>query len=190
MGLYVRNDLRLKGQTKANAVRKDSRVVLAENFGRINNADKFDIFLSHSYLDSNEILGLKLEFEAAGFSVYVDWVVDKSLDRTKVDRQTAATLRTRLRQCRCLVYAFTENSQSSVWMPWELGYFDAFKNKVAVLPILQASRAGLEYNGQEYLGLYPYAFHAPAEGGNGSELIWVCTAPRTYKEFKGWLNGQ
>ena len=38
-------------------------------------------------------------------------------------------------------------------MPWELGYFDALKQKVAILPLVNKSDD--EYKGQEYLGLYP-----------------------------------
>jgi hypothetical protein len=40
-------------------------------------------------------------------------------------------------------------------MPWELGYFDGFRpGHVAILPLVKATGAG--FNGQEYLGLYPY----------------------------------
>ncbi len=39
-------------------------------------------------------------------------------------------------------------------MPWELGYFDGFKpSYVWILPLVSAYDS--EFNGQEYLGLYP-----------------------------------
>jgi hypothetical protein len=39
-------------------------------------------------------------------------------------------------------------------MPWELGYFDGIKpGHVWILPLV--SRSDSEFNGQEYLGLYP-----------------------------------
>ena len=39
-------------------------------------------------------------------------------------------------------------------MPWELGYFDGFKpHQVWILPLVSASDS--EFEGQEYLGLYP-----------------------------------
>ncbi len=43
---------------------------------------KFDIFLSHSFLDKAEVQGLYQELTDFGYSVYVDWVVDPHLDRT------------------------------------------------------------------------------------------------------------
>jgi hypothetical protein len=41
-------------------------------------------------------------------------------------------------------------------MPWEAGYFDGIKAKVAVVPILSTAIKGEGYERQEYLGLYPY----------------------------------
>jgi hypothetical protein len=37
-------------------------------------------------------------------------------------------------------------------MPWELGYFDGLRERVAVLPVVKTQGA---YVGNEYLGLYP-----------------------------------
>jgi hypothetical protein len=54
----------------------------------------------------------------------------------------------------CLVYVHSANAAHSVWMPWELGYFDAFKpSHVWILPLVAESDS--EFKGQEYLGLYP-----------------------------------
>jgi len=116
----------------------------------------YDIFISHSYSDANEILGVKTVIEDMGFTTYVDWIEDKQLNRVKVDKETARILRKRMSCCKSLFFVTSENSPSSKWMPWELGYFDALKGKVAVLPILQSSKATDEYHAQEYLGLYPY----------------------------------
>lgn len=41
-------------------------------------------------------------------------------------------------------------------MPWELGYFDGIKNKVAILPVEDNPICDF-YFGQEYLGLYNHA---------------------------------
>jgi hypothetical protein len=54
----------------------------------------------------------------------------------------------------CLVYVHSPNATQSMWMPWELGYFDAFKpGYVWNLPLVSASDS--EFKGQEYQGLYP-----------------------------------
>ena len=60
-----------------------------------------------------------------------------------------------------LFYVTTENSDLSRWMPWECGYFDGLKEKVAILPIKLISNSN-KFVGQEYLGLYPYCLQAQA----------------------------
>jgi hypothetical protein len=92
--------------------------------------------------------------EALHLSVYVDWIDDPALDRSKVTVETAAVLRERMKACSSLVYARSGNSSSSVWMPWELGYFDGIKpHQVWILPLVANDDS--EFKGQEYLGLYP-----------------------------------
>ncbi|WP_228136599.1 hypothetical protein [Acinetobacter pittii] len=86
--------------------------------------------------------------------VYVDWIDDRHLDRSKVTSKTADTLRVRMRQSKSLLYIATDNSSQSKWMPWELGYFDGYSSgKVAILPILNHQYES--FSGQEYLGIYP-----------------------------------
>lgn len=115
---------------------------------------KYDVFLSHAYQDADVILGVKKIIESLGLIVYVDWVEDGALDRTKVTAKTAEILRARLRQCASLVYVHTAQSPDSKWMPWELGYFDGFKPTfVWILPLVTSYDS--EFKKQEYLGLYP-----------------------------------
>lgn len=113
----------------------------------------FDVFLSHSFRDAVLILGLKRILEADGLSVYVDWIADPQLDRSKVDATSAAHLRERMKGCRSLVYATSQNASRSRWMPWELGFFDGTHGPdlVAICPIATGTGS---YVGEEYLGLY------------------------------------
>ncbi len=114
----------------------------------------FDVFLSHAKEDAEVIAGVKSLLEARRLSVYVDWIDDPQLDRSRVTTGTATQLRTRMRQSRSLIFATSVSSSDSKWMPWELGYFDGFKpGHVAVLPLLKTPGSG--FLGQEYLGLYP-----------------------------------
>src|SRR3954466_9371259 len=85
---------------------------------------EFDIFLSHSYLDAELVLGLKATIETMHHSVYVDWVEDDHLVRSEVSRVTAQLLRQRMSKSRSLFFATSDTSVSSKWMPWECGYFD------------------------------------------------------------------
>jgi hypothetical protein len=78
---------------------------------------------------------------------------DAQMDRSKVTPATADTLRQRMAHCRFLLYATSDASPNSKWMPWELGYFDGLrKGQVGIFPIV-ASRYD-SFQGQEYLGLY------------------------------------
>lgn len=114
----------------------------------------FDVFLSHSYLDAVAVLGLKGLLEGEGLTVYVDWIVDKDLDRSRVSSATASKIRQRMRSCTSLVYATSRNASTSRWMPWELGSFDGTHgpDRVAICPIETGD--GGAFVGEEYLGLY------------------------------------
>ena len=88
--------------------------------------DAYDVFLSHSKMDANLVLGAKHILEAKGYTVYVDWIDDPQLDRSRVNRRTADTLRRRMRRCKLMFYLHTKNASLSKWCPWELGYFGGF----------------------------------------------------------------
>lgn len=124
-------------------------IVESQNYRR-----QFDVFLSHSIRDAELVLGVANILEKMGQRVYIDWVIDKQLSRDSVTKETAETLRDRMKQSSKLLYLATDNASSSKWMPWELGYFDGLKSgKVAILPLVDYSFSS--FKGQEYLGLYP-----------------------------------
>lgn len=142
------------GQAARSYVTKTASQILTEDSRRFSSTDRYDVFLSHSYQDADMIHGIKSIIEKMGLKVYVDWIDDSGLDRGKVTTRTARTLRERMRTCSCLVYVHSPNATQSVWMPWELGYFDGFKpSHVWILPLV--SEFDSEFKGQEYLGLYP-----------------------------------
>jgi hypothetical protein len=142
----------------------------------------YDIFLSHSIKDSNLILGVKDTLEDLGYSVYVDWIDDKQLDRSKVTPSTADLLKQRMKSSKSLLYVTTENADNSKWMPWECGYFDGLKEKVAIAPITKTRTDS--YKGQEYLGLYPYC--DKRDSTNKKEMLWVFRDANTYVSFDIW----
>lgn len=160
---------------------KTSSSILRE--ARNSTRNTFDIFLSHSRLDSEQILGVKVILESLGKTVYVDWVDDPLMDRSAVTARTAETLRNRMRQCRALFYLHSENATLSKWMPWELGYFDGFKSNVAILPIVQAE-GRTSFTGVEYLGLYPYVDVT----GRTSVVPGKLYLHRTANDFLGFEN--
>ncbi|MDB5390815.1 MAG: toll/interleukin receptor protein [Planctomycetaceae bacterium] len=158
---------------------------------------QFDIFLSHSYSDvqisRDRLLGLKAILEDLNYTVYVDWLIDTTLDRERVTDSTAMVLRTRMSHSRSLLFATSANSQNSKWMPWELGFKDGQSavggslGTVAILPL--ATYSGSHgFEGQEYLGVYPYIDKSNNKGG--IPKLWVHEDEETYVQFDDWLSGK
>ncbi len=44
------------------------------------------------------------------------------------------------------------------------------------------------FEGQEYLGLYPYIVEDVSQ--DGKKHLWVHRAPKIYVEFSAWLTGK
>lgn len=146
----------------------------------------FDIFLSHSYLDRDEVQGLYQELTDYGYSVYVDWIVDPHLDRSNVTRQSAALVRQRMKCSKSLLLAISINAGLSKWMPWELGYVDGNTNRCAIIPVSKEFTAPRSFKGTEYLSLYPFIKKAP-ERGTYTEKLWVIEGEYAYSQFDAWF---
>jgi hypothetical protein len=161
--------------------------VLTLRTASVSDRDVFDIFLSHSFRDAPTILGITERLESQGVSVYVDWLVDRKLNRSEVSAATAAVLRKRMRQCKSLIFATSTSSPSSKWMPWELGYFDGLRGSgISIMPIEEHETPG-KY-GQEYLGLYPAIEKLPVVGG-GTIAAAVRTDGGAYMELRDFAAG-
>jgi hypothetical protein len=146
----------------------------------------YDIFLSHSFDDKDIILGTTLILEDLGYAVYLDWRNDPQLNRKTVNATTASRLRDRMKSSKCLFYATTENSSSSRWMPWELGFKEGHNSRAAILPIQNSSSEN--FIGQEYLGLYPYV--TQQRNTSNQERLWINRSVTCYVDFALWLDGQ
>lgn len=148
---------------------------------------EFDIFLSHSTKDKELVVGTKLILEDLGYSVYVDWIEDPKMDRSKVSKKTAEIIQKRMQKCKSLFYAFSTNSSESKWMPWECGYFDGIKNgKVAVLPIL--ANSDKSFKGTEYLGLYYYLTIQESQAGR--TRIFIRESDESYVVYEDWMKNE
>lgn len=181
--------LRSRPQMLYESVDDRQRRVINENHQLYEATTKFDVFLSHSSLDHDEVIILLQLFNKSGYSVYVDWIYDKQLDRSNVTAKTAETLRMRMQQSRGLSYWATDNASHSKWCPWELGYFDGLSNsRCCILPVL--THEASTYKGQEYLGLYPYLQYAPRQD-TGENDFWVHDQYSSkYVRLDLWLKGQ
>lgn len=174
-------------KTSVDLIKENNKQVLNEN--KLSTSEQYHIFLSHSSKDANVIYGVLKKLNSFGYRVYVDWIDDPQLDRSNVNKATAELLRTRMNQSISLLYATTENSSKSIWMPWELGFMDGKKDKASILPLFESdSLSSHSYKGQEYLGIYPYTIEAIEEKTSTNKL-WVCEASDNYVAFDKWLSG-
>jgi hypothetical protein len=186
MGLFKESDLRNRAERSA-TLQKSAGTILNEKAQAAAALERFNIFLSHSFHDHKLILGARLTLEEIGYNVYVDWIHGRQLSRDNVTKETAAILRSRMRKSRSLLFATTANSSESIWMPWELGYMDGYRGRTAILPVSQSDRDS--YQGQEYLGIYPYASKDPMKGEKRDRL-WINTSTTCYVSFEQWVEGR
>lgn len=166
-----------------------SRSLVESNLKRLSNSTGvFDTFLSQRQLDAEVVHVLYDDLTKMGYSVYVDWIHDRDLDRNSVNKATADRLRKRLKDSKCLLYVSTSNAPESKWMPWELGLKDGLSGKVAILPIAVSDVHSDSYQGQEYLSLYPYVSKGTARG-TGAEKLWIHNDANEYVLLDNWLKG-
>jgi hypothetical protein len=89
-----------------------------------------DAFISHYRTDMEKARALEQRIKGWGFSCFIDGD-DAELAKKKENRRSveddltlAAYIRGKLRDCRCIIYAYSASSPQSRWMQWELGFFD------------------------------------------------------------------
>ena len=98
---------------------------------------KMDVFVSHCSIDKDLIISLKDMLNKQGLDCYVDWMYDyEQLSRKLTCKETAAVLIERIKQAKALLYVLTKESLSSIWMPWELGYFSALGKPIYVYKLI------------------------------------------------------
>ena len=108
-------------------------------------------FLCHSHDDASDVEGLMNLFQEDGWRVYVDWQ-DAAMPE-KPTRETAERIQRKIREMDYFLFLATQNSVTSRWCPWEIGYADSEKAADHILIIPTTDRTGRWY-GNEYLQLY------------------------------------
>ncbi|HEX8381811.1 MAG TPA: hypothetical protein VF592_00405 [Sphingomonas sp.] len=183
MATFTEERIRARARRSTAYASVTAAAILNEHIRTAPTTRTYDVFLSHSVRDAEVVLGVKLILEDNNRSVYVDWLEDPQLDRSRVNAATAERIRLRMRSCRSLVYLHTENSGTSTWMPWELGFFDGFRGAVAILPVTRSAQQ--DFRGQEYLGIYPWI----DEGALtlSTQGLRVHRAASDYKDWRSWV---
>jgi hypothetical protein len=185
MALLTETEVHARASRMTTLRKSAAREILTETAS----ADaRFDVFLSHSSNEPEEILlGIKGYLEDAGLSVYVDRYTDPRLHPEHVTQETAETLRGRLRASQSLLYVFSDHSKLSRWMPWELGFMDGAGRRVGIAPVVQTARN--TFDGEQYLGLYPYLDRVTISGQN-IWALWINRSAGAYTEYAAWVRGR
>lgn len=144
----------------------------------------YDLFISHSFRDKEFIVGLRYLFENAGYRVYINWIDDSDLDRENVTFDTAIKIRNRINRSKGLAYIATRNITHSKWCPWEFGISDGIHGRACILPVMNTN-----FNGQEYLSLYPYLDYSKSEYGKDDFCVYDQKTRSNFVVLRRWLNG-
>ena len=152
-----------------------------------------NVFLSYSSKDREHVAGVLRFFEQFDATVYVD-IEDTALPEVP-SVVTAATLCEKIEQARRLVVLVTKTTQTSLWVPWELGVAHGKKgvSPVALLPLSPADEDQDEmWTKQHYLGLYPRIRFGPLHHrrSNATSAEWMVHDPRDKRSWPilQWLH--
>lgn len=174
--------------TESEVIARSRTVSRATNVYKATASTKtYDVFLSHSSNEPDDIIfGIKGLLEDANLTVYIDKVDDPQLSPDHVTPETAEILRMRMKSSSSLLYVHSRHSTKSRWMPWELGYFDALKGSVGILPVTSYPQS--EFKGEEYLGLYPYA-DINYIANSSTKQLWINKSQNEYAALHNWSKG-
>lgn len=109
------------------------------------------VFLSHSHRDRTLALGLKNKLKEQDVSLYIDWEDTAMPDQP--NRETAGRIQRTIVDCAIFLFLATQNSLTSRWCSWEIGYADGKKPIDSILIVPTVDDQGT-YHGNEYLQLY------------------------------------
>jgi hypothetical protein len=152
---------------------------------------RYDIFLSQTSRDAEIVLGVYAILTGLGFAVFCDWIEAPKADRNEVTPANAAFIRATMGVSDTLLFLDTEGAAQSLWMCWELGWFDGGRGPVAVLPVLAEGEH--YYRGREFLGLYPYVelnddgelkIVRPAVAGPSGIMIFEAPNSRSFESWR------
>jgi hypothetical protein len=152
MPLLRESDMRARAQQRAK--RTGASVTASLQGAARHRAKRYDIFLSQTIRDAELVLGVYDFLESRGLTAFCDWIENPATDRRAVTPANAGFIRNVMSVSDSLLFLDTEKSAQSLWMCWELGWFDGRNGHVAVLPLSSSEQHA--YRGREFLGLYPY----------------------------------
>lgn len=103
----------------------------------LQNRKIYDVFLSHSYKDSDIVKKLIKAFNKHSMNIYCDWTSDNDfLKRELVSNYTRVVLKKRIEQSKNIVFVRTKNSINSDWVSFELDYSRELKKTIFCIDLI------------------------------------------------------
>lgn len=133
------------------AAGRSGQTTYIKNLSEALSKKKKTAFLCHSHKDEHLALGLQILMAENGWDLYIDWQ-DNEMPETP-DKRTAEKIKNRISSLNIFLFLATENSTSSRWCPWEIGYADSVKGYDHLFIIPTEDDYG-RWHGNEYLQLY------------------------------------
>ena len=147
------------------------------------------VFISHKHNDLPDLKGFLL-YLTNHYNVvpYIDSMDRKLPDMTNAE--TALRIKSVIESCDRFILLATNNALKSKWCNWEVGIADKTKyssHYMAVLPMYEIGSN--KYEGNEYLGIYPYIDEDVDSKGNSILVVKYNTKEGRKKiSLKDWLN--
>ena len=110
-------------------------------------------FLSYNIYDKDVVKGIYYVLTKMGFKVYVDFIVDPSMNRSKVTKETAQRIQSRLKHSKSLIYDPIIECSNEQMDAMGAGVVDGNTSKCFIMPIQKGCE--IINSRQEYLLLYP-----------------------------------
>ena len=145
LGKYVKVRKKFKGNKKSYHIDSTlpnyspEELVKFLNSNSVESKKKYDIFISHSYLDKDLVKSTKNALNLKNLSCYYDWTSDQDfLKRNLISDYTKEVLKKRIEQSKALILVLTHNviadgEITSEWIKMEIEHAKSVGKKICCL---------------------------------------------------------
>ncbi|MDO7415704.1 MTH538 TIR-like domain (DUF1863) [Acinetobacter baumannii] len=158
LGKYVKLRKKFKGKKKT--YNSDStlptyspeELVKFLNSNSVESKKKYDIFISHSYLDKDLVNSLKNALNLQNLLCYYDWTSDQDfLKRTLISDYTKEVLKKRIEQSEIFLLLLTQNVIAedriiSEWIDMEIEYAKSLGKTILCINLINAKHKFIDLN--------------------------------------------
>ena len=122
------------------------------NSDSVESKKKYDIFISHSYLDKDLVKSMKNTLNLQNLSCYYDWTSDQDfLKRTLISDYTKEVLKRRIEQSEIFILLLTHNVIAedkiiSEWIDMEIEYAKSLGKKILCINVANVKHKFLDLN--------------------------------------------